>query len=61
MSYRYLKVNQDHYGTAVACAPYVTLAGNAFPPGGASQLATMSLEQWQESVQATNLKCIDTP
>ena len=56
VSYRYLKVNQDQYGTAFTCAPYVTLAGNAYPPGGASQLATMSLEEWQESVQATNFK-----
>ena len=56
VSYRYLRVNQDHYGTAFMCAPYVTLAGNAYPPGGASQLASMSLEEWQESVQATNPK-----
>lgn len=51
VSYRYLKVNQDQYGTALACAPYVTLAGNAYPPGGASLLAAMSLDEWLESVQ----------
>ena len=56
VSYRYLRVNQDHYGTAFTCAPYVTLAGNAYPPGGASQLASMSLKEWQESVQTINPK-----
>ena len=52
VSYRYLRVDRNHYGIAFTCAPYVTLAGNAYPPGGATQLASMSLEEWQQSVQA---------
>ena len=56
VSYRYQRIDQDHYGTAFTCAPYVTLAGNAYPPGGAGQLASMSLKKWKESVQGTNPK-----
>ena len=50
VSYRYLRVNQDHYGTAFTCAPYITLAENAYPSGGGSELASMSLDEWKESV-----------
>ena len=50
VSYRYLRVNQDHYGTVFTCAPYITLAENAYPSGGGSELASMSLDEWKESV-----------
>ena len=50
VSYRYLRIEKDFYGTALTCAPYVTLARNAYPSGGAEQLANMTLEDWKESV-----------
>lgn len=48
VSYRYVRIDKDCYGTALACAPYVTLARNVYPPGGAQQLVDMTLEDWKE-------------
>ena len=63
ISWRKLKVNEGEYGTALTCAPYITLAGNAYPKGSSSeesaqQLIDMSLEQWKG---ATTLNAAPQP
>ena len=49
-SWTKLRVNKDEYGTALTCAPYITLAQRVYPKGGAIRLVEMSLEEWEKEV-----------
>ena len=50
-SWTKLRIDKDEYGTALTCAPYVTLAQRVYPkPGGAIRLVEMSLEEWEKEV-----------
>ena len=49
IGYTYKYVNEKSYGCALTCAPYVTLAKNAYPGGSAKNL-TASLKTWEKSV-----------
>lgn len=56
ISWRKLRVDDGEYGTALTCAPYITLAQKVYPDGSASessadQLVKMSLEQWKSDVR----------
>ena len=53
--YDYLYCKRTEYGTAVAYAPYVLLASDAFPPATktetpAQRLVKMTLEEWKNAV-----------
>ena len=55
ISWRKLLVNDGEYGTALTCAPYITLAQKVYPDGASSagsaqQLINMSIDQWKQSV-----------
>ncbi|SHG25043.1 histidine decarboxylase, pyruvoyl type [Streptoalloteichus hindustanus] len=46
---RYLRVGAKEWGCALACAPYVLLAGKAVPPKKtAKDLLDLDLERWEE-------------
>lgn len=49
IGYKYEYVHQHNYGCALTCAPYVTLAKNAYPGGNPKNLQT-SLKTWEKSV-----------
>ena len=49
VGYRHKYVDEKSYGCALTCAPYVTLAKNAYPGGSAKNLKT-SLKIWEKSV-----------
>ena len=51
IGYKYKYVDEKNYGCALACAPYVTLARNAYPDGDAKKLCT-NLKAWEKSVLA---------
>ena len=50
LGYKYLYCGPNEYGLALACAPYVLLAGSAYPNGGAQSLVDMNLTEWAEAV-----------
>ena len=51
IGYRYRRIDPGFYGTAFTCAPYITLAGNAYPQKGkAARLAEMTALEWTEEV-----------
>lgn len=54
MSYSYIIMDPGFIGTALTCAPYVTLAKNAVPAGGFDLLNTMTLSQWQAMQKSQN-------
>lgn len=41
-----------YVGTALTCAPYVSLAKNAIPAKGFHQLNDMRLSEWEESIKS---------
>ena len=51
-SWTKLHINKDEYGTALACAPYITLAQGVYPKGsgGAKRLVEMLLSEWEEEI-----------
>ena len=51
VGYRYRRVDPGQHGTALTCAPYITLAGNAYPQKGkATRLAEMTASEWKDEV-----------
>lgn len=42
---------EGEVGYAMATAPYVLLAKDAVPPGGAAKLLAMTISQWEESIK----------
>lgn len=50
IGYKYEYVHQHNYGCALTCAPYVTLAKNAYPGGNPKNLHAMNLKTWEKSV-----------
>jgi histidine decarboxylase len=54
IGYNFLYVTAEECGTAISYGPYFLLAGGAYPKGGPSQLATMTLSQWKEEVLEKN-------
>ena len=48
IGYKYAYIDEQSYGCAVAYAPYVTLARNAYPGGDPENLLT-SLKTWEKS------------
>ena len=50
IGYKYEYVHGHNYGCALTCAPYVTLAKNAYPGGNPKNFQTMNLEAWEKSV-----------
>lgn len=49
IGYKYAYVDKHSYGCALTCAPYVTLAKNAYPGGNPKNLDT-DLKTWEKSV-----------
>lgn len=48
---KFIHVGEDEWGCALACAPYVVLAQNAFAkPGEPSRLIDMTIDEWEESL-----------
>ena len=47
---KYLYCGPNEYGQALACAPYVLLAGSAYPDGSAKKLVETNLTEWAEAV-----------
>ena len=57
IGYKYLYCQAGEYGTAIAYAPYVLLAGDAYPSATetetpAQRLVKMSLDEWKAEVYA---------
>ena len=50
IGYKYEYVQKHQYGCALTCAPYVTLAKNAYPGGNSKNLKEMSLKTWEKAV-----------
>ena len=52
MTWRKLYINKDEYGTALTCAPYITLAKNVYPNGVSDPkaLIDISLQDWETTV-----------
>jgi hypothetical protein len=44
-------VSESEVGCALVAAPYLTLAQNAIPKQGINSLLTMTLQEWQNSIQ----------
>ena len=54
--YRYLHVDRGNVGCALTCAPYVTLALSAIPPGqSAYDISQMSLGKWESALELSAL------
>ncbi len=51
VSYRYVIMPPGQVGTALTCAPYVSLAQNAIPAQGFNALNNMTLSQWLNQVK----------
>jgi histidine decarboxylase len=48
---KYIFVNENEWGCALACAPYVTLARDAVPPGQPpAAIIDMTISQWEVAV-----------
>ena len=54
IGYKYLYCGPSQYGQALACAPYVLLAGSAYPDCSAQALVDMNLSEWAEAVLPKN-------
>ena len=52
ITWRKLQVLPGEYGTALTCAPYITLAENVYPDGHEhpQALIDMSIEEWEKAV-----------
>lgn len=51
MGVKYLFTNEDEWGCALTCAPYVTLARRAVPPAKpASAIIKMTIDDWEKAV-----------
>ena len=55
IGYKYLYCQAGEYGTAIAYAPYVLLAGDAYPPATetetpAQRLVNMNMDDWKAAV-----------
>lgn len=50
IGYNYIIMNPGYVGTALTCAPYVTLAKGAVPGGNFRSLNTMTLAKWKQAV-----------
>ncbi len=46
-----IMVHPGEVGCALVAAPYVTLPSRAIPPGGAEQMLSLNLEEWQAIIQ----------
>jgi histidine decarboxylase len=53
ISYNYLIMEPDFIGTALTCAPYITLARKAVPDNDFSLLKNMTLSDWMKLNQFT--------
>lgn len=51
VGYSYLIITPGYIGTALTCAPYVTLAKNAIPEKGFHHLNEMTLSEWENSIK----------
>jgi histidine decarboxylase len=48
---KFIFADGDHWGCALTCGPYVTLAQNAIPAGGqASDILDMTIDQWEQAL-----------
>jgi len=48
---KFIFADEDEWGCALACAPYVTLARNAVPAGkSAASIIDMTITEWEKSV-----------
>lgn len=59
MSWRKFYVAPGQYGTALTCAPYISLAQKVYPSGtstegSAQQLIDMSLDQWKKATTSVS-------
>jgi histidine decarboxylase len=53
---KYIFAGEDEWGCALTCAPYVTLARKAVPPGGAaSAILDMTIDQWEQAIRLAPL------
>ncbi|MGV4460627.1 histidine decarboxylase, pyruvoyl type [Ornithobacterium rhinotracheale] len=52
IGFAYLIMTPGYVGTALTCAPYVSLAKNAIPAKGFHQLNDMRLSEWEESIKS---------
>ncbi len=50
LGYRTEWIPEGYVGCALTCAPYVVLARDAVPPGGAAAMLSMSLQEWEDAV-----------
>ena len=50
IGYKYEYVHEHKFGCALACAPYITLAKDAYPDGSPKNLKEMNLKAWEKSV-----------
>ena len=50
IGYKYLYCGPGEYGQALACAPYVLLAGQVYSNDSAQALVDMNLIEWAEAV-----------
>ncbi|GAB6043282.1 histidine decarboxylase, pyruvoyl type [Endothiovibrio diazotrophicus] len=50
LTYAYTLIEPGQVGTALAVAPYFTLARDAVPPGGFGALYDMTLSQWERAM-----------
>ncbi|NJP09451.1 MAG: histidine decarboxylase [Leptolyngbyaceae cyanobacterium RU_5_1] len=56
VGYKYQFTPANYVGCALTCAPYVLLARNAIPAGGpASRLLSMTISQWEKSLNLSPL------
>jgi len=44
-------VQPGEVGCALVAAPYITLPSHAMPPGGAEQMLSLNLAEWQVAIQ----------
>jgi histidine decarboxylase len=47
VGYNYLIMDKGNVGTALTCAPYITLAKNAIPDEGFEKLNSITLSEWK--------------
>ena len=50
MSFAYVIMEPGQIGTALTCAPYVTLAQNAVPQEGFGELNKLTLSEWEKTI-----------
>ncbi len=60
IGYKVTEFNETEVGCALACAPYVTLAKNAVPPGKLpADLTEMTITEWENALDLPPLKNLD--